>query len=101
MAREMKYKRIVTCIIASLMFFCVLISAFFIAAEACHDCSGEDCPICEFVQQCENTLHQTGDGTAPIIALIMPVICMLLTAILFVPGISRETLVSRKVRLDN
>ncbi|MBQ6521108.1 MAG: hypothetical protein IJI14_20565 [Anaerolineaceae bacterium] len=36
----------------------MLLSVCFIAAEADHDCSGEDCPICVFLTLCEQNIRQ-------------------------------------------
>ena len=79
----------------------MLFSAPFIAIEADHDCTGEDCPICACIAQCENTLHQIGDGAAVQAAVIVPVFFMLILAFLFADNFTQETLVSRKVRLNN
>ena len=97
----MKNKRIAAGSMAVLMFFIMLFSASFIAIEADHDCTGEDCPICACIAQCENTLHQIGDGVAVQAAVIVPVFFMLIPAVLFADDFTRETPVSRKVRLNN
>ena len=97
----MKNKRIAAGIMAFLMLFIMLFSASFIAIEADHDCTGEDCPICACIAQCENTLHQIGDGAAVQAAVIVPVFFMLIPAFLFADDFTRETPVSRKVRLNN
>lgn len=52
-----KSKRIISGSIAFLMLAVMLFSAFYITAEAEHDCSGHDCPICVCIQQCENMLQ--------------------------------------------
>ena len=95
------HKRIAAGIMGILMLFIILFSAFYIAAEADHDCTVEDCPICACVQQCENTLHQMGDGIASCAAVIIPIVFLLVFIFLFAPLFSQETLVSRKVRLNN
>ena len=51
-----KKKRIISLIVAVAVFFVMLYSALFIAAEANHDCVGENCPICYQISVCENTL---------------------------------------------
>lgn len=79
----------------------VLFSAFYIAAEADHDCCGEDCPICACIRQCENTLRGNGDGTAVRSAAFTRVILILFAAAFVIPAASQDTLISRKVRLNN
>ena len=51
-----KKKRIISLIVAVAVFFVMLYSALYIAAEANHDCVGENCPICYQISVCENTL---------------------------------------------
>lgn len=52
-------------------FFCFVMafSVFFIAAEADHDCTGADCPICAEIAMCI-TLLQTTSVAAAITATI-------------------------------
>ena len=84
-----------------LIFFSVVFSAFYIASETGHDCTGEDCPICACILQCENILHQTGYGTASRGAVIIPVVFAIASTFLFTYVFFRETLVSKKVRLND
>ena len=51
-----KKKRIISLIVAVTVFFVMLYSVLYIAAEANHDCVGENCPICYQISVCENTL---------------------------------------------
>ncbi len=93
--------RITACIMGLMMLVIMLFSAFYIAAEADHECSGEDCPICACIQQCENTLRSIGDGISVSSSVIIPFLFVLLGAVLFVIAVSSDTLISRKVRLNN
>ena len=94
-------KKLTACVMSFMMLFIMLFSAFYIAAESDHDCTGENCPICACIQRCEHTLHQIGDGDAAQFAVILPVIFILIAAFLFSFGFSQDTLVSGKVRLNN
>ena len=78
----------------------VLFSAFYIAAKAGHDCTGEDCPVCACIQQSKDTLHEIGGGTAAQLSSVIPVLLILLNAALFVAELPQATLVSRKIRLN-
>lgn len=100
-ANASKVLRIAAGVMGLMMLVIVLFSAFYIAAEADHDCTGEDCPICACIGQCENMLRGTGDGTAAQLSAGIPVLFILLFAALFVSELSRETPVSVKVRLNN
>ena len=95
------HKRIASVIFGMLMFFIVLSSAFFIAFETNHECTGEDCPICELIIQCVNTLHQIGEWIAPLSAAVIPIVFMLYIAHRFDLFFLQETLISRKVRLND
>ncbi len=96
-----KYKRIAAGIMGILMLLIMLLSAFYIASEADHDCTGEDCPICACIQQCENTLRQIGYGAAFCIAVIFPAVFTLISSFLYAVGFPQKTPVSGKVRLNN
>ena len=84
-----------------MMLVILLFSAFYIAAETDHDCIGRDCPVCAFIQRCEKTLHGAGGGTAILFSAVLPLLFVLFPAVQFAAEVSAETLVSRKVRLDN
>lgn len=51
-----KKKRIAALLLAVTVLLVMLYSALFIAAEADHDCVGENCPICYQINVCQNTL---------------------------------------------
>ncbi len=93
--------RITAGIMGLMMLFIVLFSSFFIAAEADHDCSGEDCMICASIQKCENTLRSLGDGNTLQLSFIALVLFVLLDAVIPDNKVPQDTPVSRKVRLNN
>ena len=96
-----RIKRILSGTMAALFLAAMLFSSFFIAVEADHDCTGEDCPICAVVHQCENTLRSVSGGPA-VPAIVIPlVLSCLLAAFLYKPYLVQETPVSEKVRMDN
>lgn len=96
-----KSRRIIGGFLAVLTLSVLLFCALYIASEADHDCTGENCPICTCIQQCENTLQKIGNGIAAGILAALPArhILFLLFPLTFV--LSQETPVSRKVRLNN
>lgn len=96
-----KAKRFTGSIIAVMVLLIVLLSAFCLGHEAGHDCSGEDCPICDIMRQCENALRGLSEGIAAPAVVMLPAVLALFVAVLFVSFISSETLVSRKIRLNN
>ena len=97
----MKQKRIAAGILAFLMLFAMLFPVFYIAAEANHHCSGEDCPVCACISQCEAVLHQMGDGQVAQIAVFAVFTYLIVSAATFVAAYESETPVSRKVRMNN
>lgn len=93
------WKKTTASIVASTMLVLVLLSALFIVIETEHHCTGEECPICSCILQCENSLHYWDNGGALQAALFIPVIlsCIYLPVYTLV----LSTPVSRKVRLNN
>ncbi len=95
-----KQKRITAIILGLMVLVGMLFSAFYVVAEADHDCAGEDCPICAGLQQCENTLHQIGDGLAFQLAVIVLIVFLFVSVCRSALRFPLETPVSRKVRLN-
>ncbi len=89
------------CIMAVMMLLVVLLSSFFIAVHADHDCTGEDCPICASIQHCENAIRGIGSGVTAVSAVIVPVLISLLLISGGVALFQFDTPVSTKVRLNN
>ena len=94
-------KRIAAGVIGLMMLVIFLFSTFYIAAEADHDCCGENCPVCTCIRACENTLRGVDTGTASQLSAILPIFFALFIGALFVTAIPQDTLISRKVRLNN
>lgn len=93
-------RRIEAYIVAIITIAFMLFSVFFIAVELHHDCSGEDCPICSVIHQCENTFKQVFSSGCVQTAIIMPILFAAVT-LLITGSITNETLVSMKVRLND
>lgn len=55
-----KKSRLITGLLAAVLAAVMLSSAVYIAVEANHNCSGEDCAICHQLQVCENLLKSIG-----------------------------------------
>ncbi len=94
-------KRTVAGIMSVLMLVAILFSAFLIAVEADHDCTGDDCAICACIRQCEKTLHQFGDRIPEQATAILPTVFLFMNAILLSNEILQGNPVSRKVRLND
>ena len=95
-------KRITALLLCIGLVFALAVSSACIAHEAGHDCSGEDCPVCQMVAANVNLLHTIG-----LAFLMLPA----LFALLLGRFAHRErqrfclpasgTLVSWKIRLNN
>ena len=96
-----KSQRNVAILLGIVILLALLLSAFCIVAEIDHDCTGENCPICACIQQCENNIRQMGDGTVAMIAAVLLIAVFLLPPLFIVTNLSQATLVTQKVRLNN
>lgn len=94
-------KRVAVGIICMMILVVVLFSAFYIAAEADHDCGGDDCPICACIQQCELILNQFTNGVMAQAAAAVAVSLLVLAAAITAYTFIQATPVSRKVQLNN
>ncbi len=79
----------------------VLFSHIFTAAEADHDCSGEDCPVCQVVAAVENAFKglsaaKVSDSSA-FVLFFAAVVLVLFAA----DEVLRSTLITLKVKLSN
>ena len=79
----------------------VLFATFFIADEYHHDCTGEECPICQTIAECEAFVNQISSGLIVVVAALLAILAVadikvMLGNIFFV-----STLVTQKVRLNN
>ncbi|MCR5403641.1 MAG: hypothetical protein K6E91_07475 [Butyrivibrio sp.] len=99
--RGMKRIRLTALIMTAMMLFSMLFSSFFIGAHGVHSCTGEDCPICACIQQCENTIRGLGSGISFVSAVILPAFLLSLFISFVVPSFKQDTPVSTKVRLNN
>ena len=90
-----------TRLLAAVLAVVMLSSAIYIAVEADHDCSGDDCAICHQIGVCENLLKSLGlAGAAAIFA--AAVRCALCSVIPSCAEVVRTfTLVSLKVKLSD
>ena len=59
-------KRILIILLTMAFIFGMLFSVMYIAIESHHDCIGEDCPICQYIIVCENTLKKLSTALAVI-----------------------------------
>lgn len=85
--------------LAALTVFVMLFSVFFIASEKDHNCAHENCPICEQIAVCENTLKHLSNGTPKIIVTLSLLFAVVSFIMLSDCAEKIVTPVSLKVRL--
>ena len=91
-----------TRLLAAVLAVVMLSSAVYLAVEANHDCSGEDCAICHQISVCENLLKSLGLAGAAAAAITAAFTYTMCRAILPCTEMSGTlTLVSLKVKLSN
>ena len=90
-----------TRLLAAVLAVVMLSSAIYIAVEADHDCSGDDCAICRQISICENLLKSLGlaGAAAAISAAFTYTVCRAILPC--AETIDTLTLVSLKVKLLN
>ena len=96
-----KKSRLITGLLAAVLAAVMLSSAVYIAVEANHNCSGEDCAICHQLQVCENLLKSIGlaGAAAAISAAFTYTMCRAILPCAEMNG--TLTLVALKVKLSN
>ena len=90
-----------TRLLAAVMAVVMLSSAIYLAVEADHDCSGDDCAICRQISICENLLKTLGlaGAAAAISAAFTYTVCRAILPRAEMNG--TLTLVALKVKLSN
>ena len=96
-----KKSRLITGLLAAVLAAVMLSSAIYIAVEADHDCSGDDCAICHQIGVCENLLKSLGlaGAVAAITAAFTYTVCRAILPCAEMNG--TLTLVALKVKLSN
>ena len=97
----MNRKRVAALLLCIGLVFALAVSSTYIAHEAGHVCSGDDCPICQMVAICDNFVNQLGCGLIFLAAALL---------FIFVKSVEKTyschlfiapTPVRQKVRLNN
>ena len=93
--------RFMTRLLAVVLAVVMLSSAVYIAVEADHDCTGDDCAICHQIGACENLLKSLGlaGAAAAVTAAFTYTMCKAILPCTEMTG--TLTLVALKVKLSN
>ena len=90
-----------TRLLAAVLAVVMLSSAIYIAVEANHDCSGDDCAICRQISICENLLKSLGLAGAAAAITAAFTYTMSRAILPCAETIGTLTLVALKVKLSN
>lgn len=94
-ARKVSALTIVACFVLIMAF-----SAYISGYEHFHECTGDDCPICDLVSICENTVRAI--GTAVVMIAVFSFIAKTTNIIQSdEPVFTVKSLISDKVRLND
>lgn len=96
-----KQNRVFSMLMAGIIAFALLFSVAFITVEANHDCSGDNCPICQQINTCQNILDgiALAGAAAGFVAALLHILYKLILP--YTEDIPKITLVSLKVKLLN
>lgn len=79
----------------------VVFSVFFVSNEYDHDCSGDECPICQIITVCENFVKNISGGLILAVAALAAVLVVAGACVKDSADIIADTLITQKVRLNN
>ncbi|MCR5746090.1 MAG: hypothetical protein K6G03_00095, partial [Lachnospiraceae bacterium] len=60
--------------VAIIILTAVIFSVFYTALETKHECSGEDCPVCAFLLQCEILIRTVSSGFTGVICVYIAIL---------------------------
>jgi hypothetical protein len=93
-------KRIFALFVACAMVFAMAFSAFFIAHNAEHKCSGSDCRICEQISICLKSMNEISPKPESAAA-VMPLMFALVMVIGVCVQFNKKSLVDLNIKLSN
>ncbi len=99
---QSKLSKVLAALLSVSLTFILVFSFLYIIKEANHDCTGDGCEICFFINQCENNIKvRSGGISKPCsiihIILVISSFCFFLSE----TDILWNTLITQKVRLNN
>ena len=98
---KLKKNRVIACLVSVIMLASLFLSLFYIVMEAGHECEGEECHVCECVEQCMGAVRRLCEGTPHILVFAALIFFVAVTGTLSEQHISFETLVSKKIRMND
>ena len=99
--KTLKPNRIVSGLMSLVMIVMIFSALFFIAEEAGHHCTGEDCHICKTAEQCRNAVRRVGEVIFGAVHAILFIITAVTACIEVNETFLNNSLVSQKVRMND
>ncbi|MCR5174251.1 MAG: hypothetical protein K6C09_06435 [Oscillospiraceae bacterium] len=95
-------KRIAAGILGLFLVLTLLLSGLYMAAEAGHECAGEECDICAAIRWCGLVLRSSGASAAPILtAYVLSVTAAVAAGSVLFRLLGQTTPVGNRVRMNN
>lgn len=94
-------RKMAAVIAGALLVLLTLASAFYLSSESGHICSDDHCPICENILECSNVLRQVGGAFVPHVIGIVFFLTEVLVRRNILSIFSQESLISKKVRMND
>lgn len=96
----MKQKRTFAVVLAVLCVFTLLFSLSFLAVEQNHECTGEDCPVCQMMAEAHGLLRGMGGSRAFSAFGILLILLAFFIGARSQDSVIFDTLISLKVKLS-
>lgn len=93
-------RRIAAAVMSAAVVLVLLFSTLYLVEEADHDCTGEDCPICDCMAWCGSFLRQISVDTVVQTASVLLLACGMAETMDLAEGRPVSTLITWKVRLN-
>ena len=87
--------------LAVVLVLSLLCALFFVASEAYHECGGEDCPICVYLEECVNTIKGFCNSLPVLSAVLAAFTAAVLCSLEVSKGLVFSTPISIKVRMND
>lgn len=88
-------------ILALMLLLTACLSFLYIGLEAGHHCEDEDCSVCCCIRICEGLIRKIGSGISTVFVTALFILIITIAKSAVISNNPVETLVSRKIRLND
>lgn len=99
--KDMGKKKTIALFMSVILVFSFLFSFLFVVREAHHDCIGEDCPICECIEQCQGIIKDLSIAIIPVLVITSMVSYFIEEYQEYHIDIDSFSLIKHKIRFNN